>query len=314
MGGVGRSAWAVMASAPPPAAELCSVDRLLPCCSAPIPHICSPMLTSLFDPCRAVPQQRRRQQRPAVVAAAAAPPGAGPDAEEQRFSFEAPPAVDIEGRPIGRGEIGVVDDPNDYVMVSPEIRADRAGGRLLVPMSVCGCAAADGWACSWRLSVAFHACLALARAGYTPYDLIDFSDIPLKHEVVAKVDRPIRWGHQCCCRRGSQPPCMRVACCTLEAALPALLHAMQPGCGHMLSAGQPRCGAAAASATHRRPARRPAPPARSEVYALWSDRLNWPEWFGMIEELGFSEEREDVVALNMWYRWGEAPACRVLSC
>ncbi len=31
-------------------------------------------------------------------------------------------------------------------------------------------------------------------AGYTPYDLIDFSDIPLKHEVVAKVDRPIRWG------------------------------------------------------------------------------------------------------------------------
>lgn len=31
-------------------------------------------------------------------------------------------------------------------------------------------------------------------AGYTPYDLIDFSDIPLKHEVVAKVDRPIGWG------------------------------------------------------------------------------------------------------------------------
>lgn len=47
------------------------------------------------------------------------------------------------------------------------------------------------------------------------------------------------------------------------------------------------------------------PSHRSEVYALWSERLNWPEWFGMIEELGFSEQTEDVVALNMWYRWGE---------
>ncbi len=54
------------------------------------------------------------------------------------------------------------------------------------------------------------------------------------------------------------------------------------------------------------------PPARREVYALWSDRLNWPEWFGMIEELGFNEEHQDVVALNMWYRWGERREHRVM--
>ncbi|KAI7836021.1 hypothetical protein COHA_010105 [Chlorella ohadii] len=142
--------------------------------------------------------QQRRRQRPTLVAAAAAPPGSEPEAEDRPFSFEPPPTVDIEGRTIGPGQVGIVDDPNNYVMTSPDIRADRTG--------------------------------------YTPYDLIDFSDIPLKHEVVAKVDRPI-----------------------------------------------------------------------GEVYALWSDRLNWPEWFGMIEELGFNEEHQDVVALNMWYRWAMTP-------
>ena len=30
-------------------------------------------------------------------------------------------------------------------------------------------------------------------AGYTPYEFIDFTDIALKHELVTKVDRPIRW-------------------------------------------------------------------------------------------------------------------------
>lgn len=29
-------------------------------------------------------------------------------------------------------------------------------------------------------------------AGYTPYDFIDYTDIPLKHELVTKVDRPVR--------------------------------------------------------------------------------------------------------------------------
>ncbi|PRW20274.1 cyclase dehydrase [Chlorella sorokiniana] len=143
--------------------------------------------------------QQRQRRRSAVVAAAAAPPGAEPDAdEEQPFSFGPPPTVDFEGRPIQPGQIGLIDDPNNYVMTSPDIRADRTG--------------------------------------FTPYDLIDFSDIPLKHEVVAKVDRPI-----------------------------------------------------------------------SEVYALWSERLNWPEWFGMIEELGFMQDSQDVVALNMWYRWAMTP-------
>ena len=49
------------------------------------------------------------------------------------------------------------------------------------------------------------------------------------------------------------------------------------------------------------------PPARlcSEVYALWADRLNWPHWFSMIEEVGFKEGDDDICALNMWYRWGE---------
>ncbi|PSC70811.1 cyclase dehydrase [Micractinium conductrix] len=74
------------------------------------------------------------------------------------------------------------------------------------------------------------------RAGYTPYEFIDFTDINLKHEVVTRVDKPI-----------------------------------------------------------------------SEVYALWEDRLNWPSWFTMIEEVGFQEGEEDLCALNMWYRWAMTP-------
>ncbi|EFN50851.1 hypothetical protein CHLNCDRAFT_141763 [Chlorella variabilis] len=74
------------------------------------------------------------------------------------------------------------------------------------------------------------------KAGYTPYEFIDFTDIQLKHELVARVERPI-----------------------------------------------------------------------SEVYALWENRLNWPEWFGMIEEVGFKEGDDDVCALNLWYRWAMTP-------
>jgi hypothetical protein len=44
------------------------------------------------------------------------------------------------------------------------------------------------------------------------------------------------------------------------------------------------------------------------VYALWADRLNWTDWFGMIESVGFKEGDEGVCALNMWYRWGECSA------
>ena len=48
-----------------------------------------------------------------------------------------------------------------------------------------------------------HGCLSLSLAascppspsppGYTPYEFIDFTDIALKHELVTKVDKPIRW-------------------------------------------------------------------------------------------------------------------------
>lgn len=74
------------------------------------------------------------------------------------------------------------------------------------------------------------------KSGYTPYELLDFTDIQLKHELVARVQRPL-----------------------------------------------------------------------SEVYALWADRLNWTDWFGMIESVGFKEGDEGVCALNMWYRWAMTP-------
>lgn len=69
-----------------------------------------------------------------------------------------------------------------------------AGRVEALPLSHVGARQAAG---AWALT--HH---PLARyAGYTPYDLIDFSDIPLKHEVVAKVDRPIRWAGTLCCKR-----------------------------------------------------------------------------------------------------------------
>lgn len=110
----------------------------------------------------------------------------------------AEPLVDKWGQPIEEGEIGIMSD--DFYI--------EAG----LPDGVEG------------------------KAGYTPYDFIDYTDIPLKHELVTKVDRPV-----------------------------------------------------------------------SEVYALWADRLNWPDWFGMIEEVGFREGDDDLCALNMWYRWAMTP-------
>ncbi|KAL4451345.1 hypothetical protein ABPG77_009417 [Micractinium sp. CCAP 211/92] len=110
----------------------------------------------------------------------------------------AEPLVDKWGQPIEEGEIGIMSD--DFYA--------EAG----IPDGVEG------------------------KAGYTPYDFIDFTDIPLKHELVTKVDRPV-----------------------------------------------------------------------SEVYALWADRLNWPDWFGMIEEVGFREDDDSLCALNMWYRWAMTP-------
>lgn len=44
------------------------------------------------------------------------------------------------------------------------------------------------------------------------------------------------------------------------------------------------------------------------MYGLWAQRVHWPDWFSMIEEVGFREGDPDACALNMWYRWGEWPA------
>lgn len=103
--------------------------------------------------CRAA--QRRQRRRLAVVAAAAAPPGAEPEAnedEEEPFSFGPPPTVDIEGRPIQPGHIGIIDDPSNYIMTNPDIRADRAGQQRYACGAGGGAAAvacgdqASGWA------------------------------------------------------------------------------------------------------------------------------------------------------------------------
>lgn len=182
--------------------------------------------------CRPV-QQWRRRRRSALVAAAAAPPGAGPEAgaEERPFSFEPPPAVDINGIPIGPGEIGLVDNPDDYEVTNPVLRADRGGGlhalhaavlaplcrragsspqpgklpgmlplpeaRALDPAGLLLCCTPAGLARLHPRLARGSFCAPCppplpSAPGYTPYDLIEFSDIPLKHEVVAKVQRPIR--------------------------------------------------------------------------------------------------------------------------
>lgn len=54
--------------------------------------------------------------------------------------------------------------------------------------------------------------------------------------------------------------------------------------------------------------------ARSEVYALWAQRIHWPDWFGFVEEIGFKEGDDSVCALNLWYRWGERYRRALLAC
>ncbi|KAL4420738.1 hypothetical protein ABPG75_010394 [Micractinium tetrahymenae] len=154
----------------------------------------------------AVPQACMRACSSGETSRSAAPPRFAQQRQRRRgatvATATAPPGaeplVDKWGQPIEEGEIGIMSD--DFY--------SEAG----LPDGVEG------------------------KAGYTPYDFIDFTDIPLKHELVTKVDRPI-----------------------------------------------------------------------SEVYALWADRLNWPDWFGMIEEIGFREGDDDLCALNMWYRWAMTP-------
>jgi hypothetical protein len=70
--------------------------------------------------------------------------------------------------------------------------------------------------------------------GYTPFEFIDFTERPLRHEVSVWVDRPV-----------------------------------------------------------------------ADVYAVWANRLNWMQWFDMIDEVGFHEEEPAYMSMYLWYRWGE---------
>lgn len=72
--------------------------------------------------------------------------------------------------------------------------------------------------------------------GYTPFEFIEFTDLPLKHEVSIWVDRSI-----------------------------------------------------------------------SDCYDIWESRLNWMQWFTMIDEIGFHEEEPSYMSMYLWYRWATTP-------
>lgn len=70
--------------------------------------------------------------------------------------------------------------------------------------------------------------------GYTPFEFIEFTNLPLKHEVSIWVDLPV-----------------------------------------------------------------------ADVYKIWDNRLNWMQWFDMIDEVGFHEEQPKYISMYLWYRWGK---------
>ena len=74
------------------------------------------------------------------------------------------------------------------------------------------------------------------EGGYTPFEFIEFTNIPMKHEVTVRVERPI-----------------------------------------------------------------------SDCYKVWDSRLNWMQWFDMIDEIGFHEEEPSYMSMYMWYRWATTP-------
>ena len=76
----------------------------------------------------------------------------------------------------------------------------------------------------------------LRESGYTPFEFIEFTNIPLKHQVSVWVDRGI-----------------------------------------------------------------------SDCYKIWDFRLNWMQWFDMIDEIGFHEEEPSYMSMYMWYRWATTP-------
>lgn len=72
--------------------------------------------------------------------------------------------------------------------------------------------------------------------GYTPFEFLEFTNIPLKHEVSIWVDRPV-----------------------------------------------------------------------ADCYKIWDNRLNWMQWFDMIDEVGFHEEEPSYISMYLWYRWATTP-------
>ncbi|KAL6777899.1 hypothetical protein ACKKBG_A16130 [Auxenochlorella protothecoides x Auxenochlorella symbiontica] len=44
-----------------------------------------------------------------------------------------------------------------------------------------------------------------------------------------------------------------------------------------------------------------------KCYSIWSDRLNWLQWFDMIEEVGFHEDDPSLVSAFYMYRWARTP-------
>jgi len=72
--------------------------------------------------------------------------------------------------------------------------------------------------------------------GYTPFEFLEFTNIPLKHEVSIWVDRPV-----------------------------------------------------------------------ADCYKIWDNRLNWMQWFEMIDEVGFHEEEPSYISMYLWYRWATTP-------
>jgi len=44
-----------------------------------------------------------------------------------------------------------------------------------------------------------------------------------------------------------------------------------------------------------------------DCYKVWESRINWLQWFDMIDEVGFHEEEPSYMSMYMWYRWATTP-------
>lgn len=77
---------------------------------------------------------------------------------------------------------------------------------------------------------------SIQEGGFTPFEFIEWTNIPMKHEVSIAVDRPV-----------------------------------------------------------------------GDCYKVWESRINWMQWFDMIDEVGFHEEEPSYMSMYMWYRWATTP-------